>query len=124
MEETIMNQDEIVEETAMVPVTETEIETIADDNEVVDSSDAIYINGNLVLAIGMLIGIGTKVAYDKVGKPAIDKIKAKIAMVKATHEKKEKADDKEVNSAVATSGRYPWGVSENHETDDDIQAED
>lgn len=88
MEETIMNQDEIVEETAMVPVTETEIETIADDNEVVDSSDAIYINGNLVLAIGMLIGIGTKVAYDKVAKPAIDKIKAKIAMVKATHEKK------------------------------------
>lgn len=122
MEETIMNQDEIVEETAMVPVTE--IETIADDNEVVDSSDAIYVNGNLVLAIGMLIGIGTKIAYDKVGKPAIDKIKAKIAMAKATHKEKEKADDKEVNSTVATSGRYPWGVSEKHETDDDIQTDE
>lgn len=115
MEETIMNQDEIVEETAMVPVTETEIETIADDNEVIDSSDETYVSGYAVLAIGALIGVGIKIAYDKVGKPAIGKIKAKIAMTKAAHEAKEKATKAKADAVE---------VEDIHETDDDIQTED
>lgn len=115
MEETIMNQDEIVEETAMVPVTETEIETIADENDVVDYADETYVSGYAVLAIGALIGVGIKIAYDKVGKPAIGKIKAKIALAKAAHEAKEKAT-KAKSEAVE--------VEEIHETDDDIQTED
>lgn len=116
MEETIMNQDEIVEETAMVPVTETEIETI--DNDVVDSADETYVSGYAVLAVGALIGVGIKIAYDKVGKPAIGKIKAKIAMTKAAHEAKEKTTKAKKAKADAVE------VEEIHETDDDIQAED
>lgn len=115
MEETIMNQDEIVEETAMVPVTETEIETIVDDNDVIDSADETYVSGYAVLAVGALIGVGIKIAYDKVGKPAIGKIKAKIATAKAAHEKKEKMTKAKSDTV---------DVEEIHETDDDIQAED
>ena len=115
MEETIMNQDEIVEETAMVPVTETEIETIADENDVADYADETYISGYAVLAFGALIGVGIKIAYDKVGKPAIGKIKAKIATAKAAHEEKEKATKAKAEAVE---------VEEIHETDDDTQAED
>lgn len=115
MEETIMNQDEIVEETAMVPVTETEIETIADENDVVDYADETYVSGYAVLAIGALIGVGVKIAYDKVGKPTINKIKAKIALAKAAHEAKEKTTKTKADAVE---------VEEIHETDDDVQAED
>lgn len=115
MEETIMNQDEIVEETAMVPVTETEIETIANDNDVIDSADETCVSGYAVLAVGALIGVGIKIAYDKVGKPTINKIKAKIAMTKAAHEAKEKMTKAKTDAVE---------IKEIHETDDDIQAED
>lgn len=115
MKETITNQDEIVEETAMVPVTETEIETIANDNDAIDSADETCVSGYAVLAVGALIGVGIKIAYDKVCKPAIGKIKAKIAMTKAAHEAKEK---------MTKAKEEPVDVKEIHETDDDIQAED
>lgn len=115
MEETIMNQDEIVEETAMVPVTETEVETIVDDNDVVDSADETYVSGYAVLAVGALIGVGIKIAYDKVGKPAIEKIRAKIAMAKAEHEGKEKMTKAKSDTV---------DVEEIHETEDDVQADE
>lgn len=120
MEETIMNQEEIMEETAMAPaVTETEEVDNFDNYDIVEQNDECDVGIGVVLAIGALIGIGAKVAYDKVGKPLAVKIKEKMAATKAEHDKltREKKAKKAKENAVDVE-------EEIQNSEDDIQESD
>lgn len=109
MEETIMNQDEIMEETALVPTEDVSVTEPYLDEECSNGTSEIGVG--VVLAIGALAGIGAKLAYDKVGKPVLKK--AKYWLKNVTTKRKEKG---ETNKEDAVEVEY-------HDTDDSVESE-
>lgn len=104
MEETIMNQDEIMEETALVPTEDVSVTEPYFGEECNDGTPEI--GAGVVFAVGALAGIAAKVVYDKVGKPALKQAKAWLKNITA------KKKEKEPNKEDAVEVEY-------HDTDDE-----